>query len=275
MDVFEKEIYIQNLMYHKGAKANHCTQLISLCEIKQLLYRFTFILQIPIYLYFSFILIVKYNKSVKEFYSNIQEKSLCKINWVLVAFLFTSIIAIASSLIGKDFFIDKGMWLIIPSISHSLFLILIIYVGYHQDFTIKDFNKEIESYHTDKNENANIQPYSTQLTKETLTVAMENEKLFTNPDLRITDLASALQTNRTYISRIVNEEFQSNFSDWVNSYRVEYVKQMMHDPDNDSVSLIELSEIAGFPSKSVFYRAFNKALKMTPGKYREKIKHSK
>ena len=78
-----------------------------------------------------------------------------------------------------------------------------------------------------------------------------------------------LATNRTYVSRIVNEEMKTNFCDWVNSFRIEYVKETMEDPDFNHLSLLEIAEMSGFSSLSAFYRVFKEKEGVTPGKYRE------
>lgn len=98
---------------------------------------------------------------------------------------------------------------------------------------------------------------------------MEEKKLFTNPELRITDIALMLGTNRTYISRIVNEEVGTNFCDWINSYRIDYALSLMNDLTQNHLSALQISELSGFSSVSAFYRVFNEKQGISPGKYRE------
>ena len=62
--------------------------------------------------------------------------------------------------------------------------------------------------------------------KTQLIKLFEKEQVFKNTDLKITDVASKLHTNRTYISTLINSEYGSSFSSFVNQYRVEEAKRV-------------------------------------------------
>ncbi len=270
MSAPEKEIYIKGLMYRTEIYNNAYPRSVKLLEFRQLLYKIIFVIQIPIYLILGYRRIILYNRNVEEFYSSIQGKSLCRINWVLIALVFTSVIAVISGMVGKEFFIDKGLILAIPSVSHSLFLVLIIFVGFHQNFTIRDYTNEVDAQSEEKSL-AESHTYPKGISKESLEELMVKDNVFTDPDLRIIDVAKELQTNRTYISRIVNEELNHSFSEWVNNYRIEHAKNLMTLEEYSNSSLQDISEMSGFSSLSAFYRAFNKREKQSPGNYRKKL----
>ncbi len=179
---------------------------------------------------------------------------------VLLAFLFASFISLASGVLEKDFFIDKGFLIAIPSLTHSLFLFFIGYVGYHQNFTVANFFDDVNDYKKKLQIAKEIKQSTLEniITKKQLYDLVVENELYKNPELRITDLALMLATNRTYVSRIVNEEMKTNFCDWVNSFRIEYVKETMEDPDFNHLSLLEIAEMSGFSSLSAFYRVFKR-----------------
>lgn len=103
-----------------------------------------------------------------------------------------------------------------------------------------------------------------------LDALMEEKELFKKKDLLITDIARMIGTNRTYVSQYLNNERNLNFSDYVNGYRVEYAKRLMD--ENREMTLVELSELAGFASEASFYRVFKRIAGQTPNAYRNLAK---
>ena len=95
------------------------------------------------------------------------------------------------------------------------------------------------------------------------------EKIYKQPDLKITHVSSLLQTNRTYISNLINQDFSCSFSDFVNKYRFLEARKLLQDGSFDNYSLHYISEVAGFGSLNTFIRVFKEHGGTTPGKFRE------
>ena len=103
----------------------------------------------------------------------------------------------------------------------------------------------------------------------------EGNSVFRNQNLKISDVALLLNTNRTYVSNVINNDIGCCFSDFVNYYRVESVKKMLDDPTFNNLTLLEISEKAGFSGSNSFYRIFRKFEHKAPNQYRqEKIKET-
>ncbi|TAF53192.1 MAG: AraC family transcriptional regulator [Sphingobacteriia bacterium] len=100
--------------------------------------------------------------------------------------------------------------------------------------------------------------------KEKLLAAMESEKAYRDPDLTLTDLAKKLGTNASLLSKVINRNFQVNFNDFVNRYRVEEVKQQLEKGAAAQVTVMGLAYDAGFNSKATFNRAFKKHTGQNP-----------
>ena len=49
---------------------------------------------------------------------------------------------------------------------------------------------------------------------------MQDEKLYLQPELNLSDIANRLKTNISVLSGVVNNAFGKNFNDFVNEYRV-------------------------------------------------------
>ncbi len=276
MSSSELDVFIHNVMYHENNTivAGQYSSLVELQILRTKMFKIVFFLEVIFSVYFAYKLIVEHNSKIRSFYSNVAGKDLGLVKWVIQAFLFASIVSIVSNFIGKDYFVEHNSFLVIPSITHSMFLFFIGYVGFRQDFTIVDFNRDLvqELPLPDKNNKSSFCNEDIHSTlKSRLLCLFEEEKVFKNPELRITDVASLLGSNRTYTSRIVNEDFDTNFCDFVNSYRVDYAKKLILEDKDNKLSTNDISVQAGFSSESSFYRAFKLKMGMTPVQYRKSL----
>ena len=101
---------------------------------------------------------------------------------------------------------------------------------------------------------------------------MTEREFYRKTDLRITDVSSELNTNRSYISNIVNLDFGTTFSELINSYRVVYAKKLLQ--ENSLYVLDYIAEESGFASVNSLLRAFKKATGLTPGQYRKTLREN-
>lgn len=88
------------------------------------------------------------------------------------------------------------------------------------------------------------------------------QQIFLKQGIRITDIASMLDTNRTYISRLVNSTYNMSFSDYINILRIDYACQYLLDHRDAKQS--DLAAACGFPNASAFNNIFKKTTGTTP-----------
>ncbi|WP_378182523.1 helix-turn-helix domain-containing protein [Aquimarina sp. SS2-1] len=98
---------------------------------------------------------------------------------------------------------------------------------------------------------------------------MEEEELYKNPLLSRLDLATRLETSEGYLSQIINQEINRSVVQFVNEYRIEAAKNLLHNPVFNKYSIEAIGMEAGFKSKSAFYKTFNTSLGMSPGAFRK------
>ncbi|WP_420573483.1 helix-turn-helix domain-containing protein [Kordia sp.] len=98
---------------------------------------------------------------------------------------------------------------------------------------------------------------------------MQEEELYKNPLLSRLDLANRLNISEGYLSKIINQETDKSVIQFVNTYRVESAKNLLHDSMFNKYSVEAIGMEAGFKSKSAFYKTFNTSLGMSPGAYRK------
>ncbi len=99
---------------------------------------------------------------------------------------------------------------------------------------------------------------------------IENEKLFLNPNLGISDVSKKLELSETYFSSIFNQNSTNNFSNYINKLRVNEAKKLLINEEYKNYTVISIGLEAGFNSKSVFYTVFKKSTGITPSEYRKK-----
>ena len=94
---------------------------------------------------------------------------------------------------------------------------------------------------------------------------MEESRSFLNPLYSLDNMARDLTSNKTYISKVLNDNSNLNFCQWVNRYRVEFSRELfVKDP---SLKVRELSEMSSFNSQVTFNMAFKLFYEVTPGQW--------
>lgn len=99
--------------------------------------------------------------------------------------------------------------------------------------------------------------------------AFEEEKVFLQPDIHIDDVARMLVTNRTYITRLMRQEYGLSFMEYVNVARVQYSQQLLYSYD---LTLDEVAEKSGFLSASNYCRVFRRIVGSSPTVWIQKVK---
>ncbi len=97
--------------------------------------------------------------------------------------------------------------------------------------------------------------------------------MYLDKDLTIFDVTEKLGTNRTYVSRIINNEFGLNFATFVNNFRVDHAKRLMH--ESKFTHLEEIAELSGFGSINSLYRAFLLKENISIPQFRKTIREKK
>ena len=97
--------------------------------------------------------------------------------------------------------------------------------------------------------------------------AMQNERLFLNSELTLSELSDKLNSHNSLISNVINTAFQKNFNDFVNEFRVNVFKEKINDPKLKHLTLLAIAFDCGFNSKSTFNRAVKKVTGQMPSDF--------
>ena len=97
---------------------------------------------------------------------------------------------------------------------------------------------------------------------------MEEDRIYRDSELNVDKMAMMLGTNRTYLSRIINEFEGINFNRYINKYRIKKAADIMSDKNNDEpIKYICLR--VGFRSHATFSKIFSDEVGVTPQNYRK------
>ena len=100
--------------------------------------------------------------------------------------------------------------------------------------------------------------------KEKILQTVVTQKLYTEPELSLTDMAKNLGTNASVLSKAINKSFEMNFNDFINYYRVQGVIEKLKAGEQKTQTLLGIAYDCGFNSKATFNRAFKKVTGKNP-----------
>ena len=122
-----------------------------------------------------------------------------------------------------------------------------------------------------KQTNPSIQTEQTQALLSNLLQALDEQKIFTKPELTLSLLATELNTNRTYLSQIIKEHFNAGFTEVINNYRVKEARSLLASPENANFTVDHIGAMAGFNSKASFYAVFKQHTGVTPSYFQKSV----
>lgn len=102
---------------------------------------------------------------------------------------------------------------------------------------------------------------------------LQAEKLFLDPDLRLSDFARRLREPSYKISRCITHDLDyRNFNHMMNVHRIASVKASFCDRDKDHLPILSIAMDCGFGSIGPFNRAFKTQTGQTPSAYRQMMR---
>lgn len=229
--------------------------------------RLVFSIQVIFFLVHGRKLVIQYNNRIANFYSNLEDKTIIWVKYLLYSFVATSLMSLTFNIIGRSVFIEHSFWLLLPSSVFSVLLFFIGFQGQLQNHTVRQLNED------EKQElPVDLKARNSEQLQNKLLDLFDKEKVYRDANLKITSVSSRLNTNRTYISKLINHEFEVTFSEFVNRYRVQEAKDLLENDLQQKFSLNYISETAGFGSLSSFNRIFKEVTGKTPGQFRNSVK---
>jgi AraC-like DNA-binding protein len=177
---------------------------------------------------------------------------------ISIGWLFCPILFITGYLMRRLWLVSlAGLTL---SLGHILFSLA--YNRYRDFFQLLKWEIKNERYKKSRLKNIDID-----MVCDHLHHLMKNEKLYTELDLTIDAIASRLSVTPHQLSQLLNERLNTDFRNYINSFRVARAKELL--VSDSRVSILSICYSVGFGSKSAFNSAFKKATGINPTKFRE------
>ena len=95
------------------------------------------------------------------------------------------------------------------------------------------------------------------------------EKKYKEPHYSAKKLAQELGTNTRYISAVISVRFHTNYTSFINKFRIEEAMALMTDKRYKGLNMQDISAMVGFSNRQSFYSAFYKVNGITPLTYRK------
>jgi len=221
------------------------------------------------YMLACFIVIIRYRREIKDYYSTIDVLNLTWMLYVVGAFFFMWMVDLSDFVLAGLDVINNAVesYMVFLSLMINFaFAIIIFYKALQHPEIFAGFpghekHRKYEKSHLAEEEK---QEYLRKLKQY-----FSSKKPFLNPELTINDVAHALDIPSKYLSQVINETLQKNFYDLINSYRIEEAKKKLKSEDDPKRTVLEVLYDSGFNSKSAFNTAFKKHTGYTPTEFRK------
>ena len=237
------------------------------------------ILQNLIYLIFQWKLIITFNKQNKNIEVEKQINNVIK--WLRIftslstISLFAFILLAFTALVFQDIYADGFIFDLPDYIFASCFFIISTYLLTHPSiFAGLPFIKYKQTPSTLILNQTDYIPYIEQDYSTEIAIILdyfETKKPYLKKGLNISQLAVEINIPTRLISFIINQHFEMRFNEFINKYRVSYIKEKINEKYLDSFTLNSLASEAGFSNLTTFIAAFKKIENCTPSEYLLKI----
>jgi AraC-like DNA-binding protein len=241
------------------------------------IFNFVFCFQVILYCIMAYRKIAAYQKNLFLYTSNISSINLKWLQKVVVCVLIITSVW----LLDNVFKLTKNN-IFFDNLAGLIYLGGIFYMAYFSlkqkdPFPLTNQEKEeidviiVEASSLEVKHKKLISDDNLKEMKLVLILLMENQKPFLDPELSLFKLASQLDISSHLLSYTINKGFNENFYQFINRYRIEEAKKMIHNPNMNHLSLIGIAFEVGFNSKTVFNTTFKKNTNQTPSEFKKAI----
>jgi AraC-like DNA-binding protein len=116
--------------------------------------------------------------------------------------------------------------------------------------------------------NINMSEESFSFFKDQIADFMEKGQPYLNPEFTLQKLSREIALPSYLTSHVINKGHNTNFSDFINSYRIDLAKSKLGSSSYNHIKISEIAYECGFNSLSSFNTSFKKQTGMTPSQFR-------
>lgn len=261
MSSTERSDFIETYLYHNEFSGLHGTTFLQ--AVVHQIAKLCFAIQVIIIFILGFRNLRQYKRFIDNTYADTENKRLEKVQIILILFIVGVFLAFVSNIIGRWRFMDNALLLAIPSLFFSILLFMIGYIGSRTMFSISNVNDK-EFTPTSPNMSGNDNEQTVSSFTVSLEQLMNKQQLYLQHDLKISDVALLLGSNRTYIQRSIMELSGESFTKYVNRKRIEYAIELQKKHPEYNIETIATQ--SGYTHLGTFYRNYKIVTGKTPRK---------
>ncbi len=125
------------------------------------------------------------------------------------------------------------------------------------------------SFHLEKYQGRPLDQQTSQSLMHALTTLFQEDRIYLNPQITLSQVAQSVGTPPKMVSRVINETTGKNFSEFVNSYRIERAKHLLSSEASQHEKIAAIAYDSGFNNVTSFNLAFKAITKLTPSEFRK------
>jgi AraC-like DNA-binding protein len=187
-------------------------------------------------------------------------QSVISYNWMVASFMIFACMSI--------FFSNKILFQMAGILITTGAFVTILYFTRYPDF----FDTISEEVAKQKYEKTSLSDLDLEKIKLELEILMKEKKYYQDDEIYLDDIANELMINKNQLSRVLNEIYNKNFYQFINSYRIAEAKELMI--QYPSRTILEIAYEVGFKSKSAFYKNFFEQTNLTPQEFKKRANAS-
>ena len=124
--------------------------------------------------------------------------------------------------------------------------------------------KKVQKYQKTK-----LDPGKAEIYRDRIIHLMEEEKIYRDRTMSVQSLAEKLSIPQYHLSQVINEKFNKNFFDLINTFRIEEAKEKLTGRAENGEKILTIAYDLGFNSLTSFNRVFKKHTGMSPTQYKK------
>lgn len=225
-----------------------------------------------IYIAFCLKLLKKNQIRVKSFFSNIEDKNLSWVRWVIFILMLAWFVA-SIELVLPNRISENSHWSTVIALFELLWLWVFAHFSMQQnvlkvpliDTVNDDSKKQTQNLEQQKYQRSPLTDDEINFIKDALANSI-NQQLHRKPELSLQNLSDHLKIPVVKISQVLNVHMETGFYDYINKNRINDACRQLKD---SRLNIIDIAYLVGFNSKSTFNSAFKKHTQMTPSQFRK------
>jgi len=223
-----------------------------------------------IYLIATLLLLKRYNNATKSIYSNLKNKELLWVKYLLLGTLIIIVVDVFTFIYDFNYPDTNFESDFVTVILVVIFLYFLGYYGIKQSkVLVPEFL--LNSAKNNKISTSLINMDSVEIKQHVskINTVLMTKELFLDEDLTLSKLAKEVSLSDKKLSAMINQEMDTSFYDLVNSYRLGEFKKRVVSKEYDNLTILGIAYDCGFKTKSTFNRLFKLNTGISPSEFKK------